>query len=264
MHVTMVQFDASASDASQALERLNPLLNDAAPTDLVMLPELWRTGFFQFDRYADQAEPLDGPTVQALADHARRLGCHLFMGSFVERRDGRLYNTSVLIGPDGSTLGAYRKIHLFGYQSRERQLLDAGREVTVVDTAMGRVGLCTCYDLRFPELFRRMVDLGAQMFLVTSAWPAARVDAWRLFARARAHENLAFLLACNGCGPSNGTPLAGHSVAVDPMGVVLCEADDQPAVLTCEIDLAQVTDVRSRFPALDDRVIPVSSAFESD
>ncbi|MCC7409145.1 MAG: carbon-nitrogen family hydrolase, partial [Phycisphaeraceae bacterium] len=105
-----------------------------------------------------------------------------------------------------------------------------------------------------PELYRRMVDAGAEMFLVASAWPAARREAWRLFNQARAHENLAFLFSCNGCGTSGGALLGGHSMFVDPWGKILAEAGEEPCLLTAEVDPAAVADARGRFSALDDRV----------
>jgi predicted amidohydrolase len=262
MRVTSIQLDAGdrpkAAMLDDALAQVAAAASQGA--DLILLPEIWPTGYFRFDRYEDDAEPLDGPTVKAMEAAARDGGCHLFMGSLIERdeRDGRrLFNTSVLIGPEGTVLSTYRKIHLFGYESRERQLLSAGRDVVVARTELGALGLSTCYDLRFPELYRKMMAAGADAFLVTSAWPAARVEAWRLFNRARAHENLAFLVSCNGAGLSAGTELAGHSMVVSPMGEVRAEADKKPQLLTAEIDLADVAAARRQFPALEDRVFDV-------
>lgn len=262
MRVTSIQLDAGdrpkAAMLDDALAQVAGAASEGA--DLILLPEIWPTGYFRFDHYAQEAESLDGPTVHAMRDAARNTGCHLFMGSLIERdeRDGRhLFNTSVLIGPEGTVLSTYRKIHLFGYQSRERQLLAAGRDVVVARTPLGALGLSTCYDLRFPELYRKMMAAGAEVFLVASAWPAARVDAWRLFNRARAHENLAFLVSCNAAGISGGTKLAGHSMVVSPMGEVRAEADEKPQLLTAEIDLADVAAARRQFPALEDRVFDV-------
>lgn len=254
MRVQIHQLDAAVATKAQRLDQVDALVRRQEPADLILLPELWPTGFFRFDGYAADAEPIDGQVVTRMAALARSRQAHLFMGSFVERDGEELFNTSVLLGPDGRVLGAYRKIHLFGYQSRERQLLSAGREPVVVDTALGRVGLSTCYDLRFPELYRHMMERGATVFLVASAWPAARCAAWRLFNQARAHENLAWLIACNVAGESDRTPMAGHSMAVSPMGDIVCEADDQPVCMTFDCDPAAVSEARRSFPALDDRV----------
>jgi predicted amidohydrolase len=262
MRVTSIQLDSGERPKAAVVADAQARVAEAAAggADLVLLPEIWPTGYFGFDRYEQDAEPLDGPTVKAMEQAAREGGCHVFMGSLVERDqyDGkRLFNTSVLIGPAGTVLTTYRKIHLFGYESRERQLLAAGRDVVVARTELGALGLSTCYDLRFPELYRKMMAAGAEVFLVASAWPAARVEAWRLFNRARAHENLAFLVSCNAAGLGGATKLAGHSMVVSPMGEVRAEADDGPQLLSAEIDLAEVAAARRQFPALEDRVFDV-------
>ncbi|MCC7407993.1 MAG: carbon-nitrogen family hydrolase, partial [Phycisphaeraceae bacterium] len=191
MRITSIQLQAVDRPKGQTIEQVLGLIEQARGSDLVLLPEIWPTGYFRFDAYGEEAEPLDGPLVTAMGQAAKAIGAWLFMGSLVERSAAGLHNTSVLIRPDGQVACTYRKIHLFGHQSRERELLTAGHGVTVTQAPWGRVGLSTCYDLRFPELYRRMVDAGAEMFLVASAWPAARREAWRLFNQARAHENLA-------------------------------------------------------------------------
>ena len=131
---------------------------------------------------------------------ARKKNCHIFMGSMVENDGGQFFNTSIFLNPRGNIDALYRKMHLFGYQSKETSILNPGQDVVVVDTPWGVTGFSTCYDLRFPELFRRMVDMGAKFFLVASAWPHIRLEAWKLFNRSRAHENLAFLISCNCAG----------------------------------------------------------------
>lgn len=255
MIVTAVQLADTAQPKPDTLAAVIAHLAAARGSDLVLLPELWPTGYFNFDRYPADAEPIDGPLVTTLREQARVGGFHLFTGSFVERDGGRLFNTALLINPAGQIVGRYRKMHLFGYQSRERQLLSPGDGVTVVDTPWGRAGLSTCYDLRFPEQFRAMLDRGAELFLVTAAWPAARADAWTLFQRARAHENLACLFSAN----MAGGPYAGHSLFIDPTGAILADAGPHPTVLTRELDPSAVATTRQAFPALVDRVMKAPS-----
>lgn len=225
----------------------------AAGADLVVLPEIWTPGYFAFDDYADAAG--QAPTIrERLSQLAGHHGIHLHGGSFVERRQGNLYNTSVLFGPDGATVAEYSKIHLFGYGSREPDVLTPGTSATVVDTDLGRVGLAVCYDLRFPELFREMTDRGAELVLVASAWPHPRVQAWSILAAARAIENQVFLVAANGVGPTlSGPSLCGHSVIHDPWGVPVAQAGDAPTVITTTIDPAAVADARGRLRQLADR-----------
>jgi predicted amidohydrolase len=254
MKLTSIQLQMGDRSKAENVGYALAMLDRAPAGDLVLLPEIWPCGFFAFDRYASDSEPLDGPTVSAFRQKACERRCHLVMGSLVERDGDALFNTTVLIGPDGAIVARYRKIHLFGYQSDEAKLLTPGREVVVVDTPWGRTGFSTCYDLRFPELFRRMVDDGAEIFLIPSAWPSARIEAWRLFNRARAHENLAFLVSCNCAGENAGKRYGGHSMVVDPWGRVLAEGGEEGDIVTAEIDTHDAARARTEFPALADRV----------
>ncbi len=254
MRIASIQLEMADRSKDKNIEHALAALDRVAEADLILLPEIWPCGFFAFERYAAESEPLEGPTVAAFQQRARARRCHIVMGSLVERDAGGLFNTTVFIGPTGEILARYRKIHLFGYQSDETKLLTPGREIVVADTPWGRAGFSTCYDMRFPELFRLMVDRGAEIFLVPSAWPLARIEAWRLFNRARAHENLAFLVSCNCAGENAGKRYGGHSMIVDPWGEVLAEGGESGEIVTAEIDVGQAARARAEFPALADRV----------
>ena len=229
------------------------MIDQAPNSDLILLPEIWPCGFFSFDRYNGDSEAIGGTLVAAFKTVARNRNCHIFMGSMVEKDGQHLYNTSILLNPGGEISARYRKIHLFGYQSEETAILLPGEDVVVADTPWGKSGLSTCYDLRFPELYRRMVDAGATLFLVASAWPQVRLEAWRLFNRCRAHENLAFLISCNCAGANQGKIYAGHSMIVDPLGQVLAEGGQEEGYVSAEIDPHQADAIRQEFPALEDR-----------
>ena len=231
------------------------LVKAQAGTDLVVLPELWPQGGFLYRRWADQAEPLDGPTFSAIAESARSIGAHVHAGSVVERdTEGRLYNTSMLLGPGGDLVATYRKIHLFGFSEGEPELMTAGTEVVVADTPIGRLGLATCYDLRFPELFRALRDRGAEVVLLPAAWPAARVEHWSVLARARAIEDQFVVVAGNTGGDQEGKALGGHTAVFDAQGVVLAEARHAGAeVVNVDVDLTAVHAWRDRFPVDADR-----------
>lgn len=254
MKITSLQLAVNDGAKAQNIARALLLLDKAPASDLILLPEIWASGFFAFERYRADSEPVEGPLVGAFQTRARQRGCHILMGSFVERDGERLYNTTVLLEPQGDVLARYRKIHLFGYESEEKSLLTPGKEVVVVDLPWGRTGLSTCYDLRFPEFYRRMLELGAQFFLVASAWPHARLEAWRLFNRARAHENLAYLISCNCAGVNRGKQYAGHSMIVDPLGQIVAEAAEDECVVHSEIDPGLADSARHEFSFLNDRV----------
>jgi len=172
------------------------------------------------------------------------------MGSLVERDEtGRMFNTSVLLGRDGAVLATYRKIHLFGFGEGEPKLMTPGDDIVVQDG----LGLATCYDLRFPEQFRRLLDAGAEVVLIPAAWPAKRVAHWRLLAQARAVENQSYVVACNTAGEHSGVSMGGGSIVVDPWGAVLAEAGTGEEVLVVDLDLELVARTRSSFPILADR-----------
>lgn len=258
MRITAIQLSVTDDDTPAArLEAVRKAVRVEAErgAELVVLPEMWVPGFFAFDDYASLAEPLDGPTPSALADLAADANVTLCAGSIVERSSAGLHNTMLVYGPDGERIATYRKMHLFGYGSRERELLVPGTEVVTCELGGVRVGLSTCYDLRFPELYRIAVSAGAELFVVVAGWPFPRVDAWRCLARARAIENQAAVVGCNASGRQHGSVFAGASVAYDAWGTPLGELDDRPGVLRVDIDAVAVRSARADFPALRDRVL---------
>jgi predicted amidohydrolase len=249
VHVIQLRYGDDETVAERTA-RVADLVRAQSDADLVVLPELWPQGGFSYDRWEDEAEPMDGPVVEAMRDAARAVGSALHMGSFVERdAAGQLFNTSVLLGADGETLATYRKVHLFGFGEGEPKLMTGGDRVVVHES----LGLATCYDLRFPEQFRLLLDAGAEVVLVVAAWPAKRVAHWRLLAQARAVENQSYVVACNTAGTHAGVPMGGHSIVVDPWGAVLAEAGDHEEVLVVDLDLDLVGSTRSSFPVLADR-----------
>ncbi|MEE9612517.1 MAG: nitrilase-related carbon-nitrogen hydrolase, partial [Desulfatiglandales bacterium] len=215
-------------------------------------------------RYVSEAEDRNGPTLKALKESAKEVGAYVHTGSFVEKNDDRYYNSSYLLSPKGKILGNYRKIHLYGFQSPESQILSRGDKVVVVDTPLGKLGLATCYDLRFPEMFRCMVDRGAEAFLVCSAWPYPRLEHWLMLNRIRAIENQCFLVSADAVGPNQGSLLAGHSMMVSPWGVIMTSGMDDEVTLFAELDLKEVKGARDRFPALADRVDWLNPQLGSD
>jgi len=254
MRVTCIQMEMKDQSTRDNRDDLSEMLEKAPESDLIILPEIWPTGFFRFDRYQKESETIDGPTVSLLREKARERSCYLHMGSFIEKDEDGWYNTSLMFNPKGEIIANYKKIHLFGYQSEEQQLLTAGKTVVTAETEFGIVGLSTCYDLRFPELFRKMVDKGATIFLVTSAWPKVRLEAWKLFCQTRALENLSFLISCNCAGSNEGKQYAGYSMIVSPQGEILSSAGEGGVVLSSEIDPEESISFRKDFPALNDRV----------
>ncbi|MFI0409149.1 carbon-nitrogen family hydrolase [Actinomadura sp. 3N508] len=253
--VALVQVESPGTEPpARRRERVGRMVADAHGAELVLLPELWLPGYFAFDRYAELAEPLDGDTVTAGREWARDLGCFLHLGSVLERTsEGRLHNTAVLIDPVGTVVHTYRKIHVFGYRSRETELITPGDTVGTVASPLGTMGATTCYDLRFPEIWRVLVDAGAETAAVPAAWPARRRGHWRLFTEARAVEQQMLILACNAVGVQEDVALGGASRVVDPWGTVLAEAGDTEEILRWAVDPDVVRRTREEFPVLRDR-----------
>ncbi|MBY8867505.1 MULTISPECIES: carbon-nitrogen family hydrolase [Streptomyces] len=257
MRASLIQIavDEGESVASRR-QRAAALVREQAGADLVVLPELWTTGAFAFEEFEAAAEVLDGPTHEVMAKAASDAGVWLHAGSIPERApEGAVYNTSLVFSPSGDLVASYRKIHRFGFDKGEAVLMGAGREPVTVPLPDTTLGLATCYDLRFPELFRSLVDGGAEILVIPAGWPERRRAHWTLLARARAVEDQAFVLACGTAGAHAGVPQAGHSIVVDPWGEVLAEAGHDEEVLTVEFDPGRVATTREQFPALKDRVL---------
>jgi predicted amidohydrolase len=235
---------------------MTSLISQQRGSDLVVLPELWPNGGFTYASWRETAQPLSGDLVNKMRAAARSVRSVLHAGSFVELHDdGSLSNTSLLLDSEGETLAVYRKLHLFGFGEGEPALMSAGSEVVVAKTPLGSIGLTTCYDLRFPELYRRLLDEGAELVVVPAAWPAARIDHWSVLARARAVENQTPVIAVNTAGTHGGKLMGGRSVVVDARGAVVAEAGENEQVLTTDIDLADTQRWRIQFPALADRCL---------
>ncbi|GGS00574.1 carbon-nitrogen family hydrolase [Streptomyces nojiriensis] len=255
MRASLIQIAVNEGESvSSRRVRVAELVREQAGSDLVVLPELWPVGAFAYEQFETEAEPLDGPTYEAMSKAARDAGVWLHAGSVVERAgDGSLYNTALVLSPAGELAATYRKIHRFGFDQGEAVLMSAGDSLTTVTLPEQTLGIATCYDLRFPELFRGLVDAGATTMVVSAGWPARRRSHWTLLNRARAVEDQSYVLACGTAGTHAGVEQAGHSLVVDPWGEVLAEAGPGEEVLTVDLDPAKVPDTRSQFPALKDR-----------
>ncbi|MFW5948058.1 MAG: nitrilase-related carbon-nitrogen hydrolase [Halolamina sp.] len=267
MTIALAQHRVEADRVGANVDRAVAAVETAAErgASLVCLPEMFNVGYFAFDSYTRNAEGLDGPTIERLADAAAEHDIAVQAGSIVEDlaasaeagfatpTPSGLANASVFLDREGTVQGVYRKQHLFGYDSAETELLTPGESLQTVDFAGFTVGMTTCYDLRFPELYRELVDEGVSLVLVPSAWPYPRVEHWQTLARSRAIENLTYVAAVNGAGEMDGEELVGRSTVYDPWGTPIATCDDDPALVTAEIAPSRVDAVREEFPALRDR-----------
>jgi predicted amidohydrolase len=258
VRVSLLQIEIDSGESVEVRrERVAGLVRAQTESDLVVLPELWTVGAFAAELFAAEAEPVPGgPTAEMMSAAARDAGVWLHAGSVVERdKAGKLYNTSLVFAPDGELRATYRKIHRFGFDRGEAVLMAAGQDITTVSVPSAVLGLATCYDLRFPELFRRLVDAGAGVLVIPAGWPERRREHWTVLARARAIESQAYVLGCGTVGTHAGVTQAGHSIVVAPGGAVLAEAGADEETLTVDLDTALVVKARVDFPVLRDRVL---------
>lgn len=265
--VAVIQM-VSGADVEANLEQAGRLLAEAADAGakLAVLPEnvACMTPDMAHIRSIAEREG-EGPIQRALAAMARRHGLWLVAGTIpLQADDGRLTNTVLVFDELGQTVARYDKIHLFdvdvpgGETHRESAHFAPGREVVVLDTPVGRLGLAVCYDLRFPELFRAMAAQGAELFALPAAFTyATGVAHWEVLLRARAIENQCYVMApAQGGRHPSGRRTYGDTLIIDPWGEVLARQAEGPGVVVAEMDPARLRDVRTRLPALKHRRLP--------
>ncbi len=228
--------------------------------DLVMLGEMFSCPY-ETDLFPDYAEPEGGPTWQALSGLAAEYGVYLAAGSVPERADGKIYNTAYVFDREGQQIAKHRKMHLYdvnipgGCCTRESDTVSPGDACTVFDTEFGRMGLCVCFDIRFPELFLEMDRLGAKVILIPAGFNRTTGPAhWELLFRARAVDSQCFVFGTSVARNEDYSYVVyGHSLAVSPWGEVLGELDETEGILLSEVDLAEVDRVRQELPVVDAR-----------
>jgi predicted amidohydrolase len=252
----------STGDVARNLDRAEALVRRAAAAGAALVATPEHTPFLGASAEKLRlAEPLDGPLCGRFSALARELSLHLLLGSFPETspHPGKVHNTSVLFGPDGSRLAVYRKIHLFdvaladGFCSRESDTVAPGEEPVTVPTPLGVLGLSICYDLRFGELFGKLRGMGAQLIAVPSAFTAATgKDHWEVLLRARAIETQCYILAPAQAGRHGEDgelrESHGHAMIVDPWGEILASVNGEEGFAVAPVDLGRVAKVRAAMP----------------
>ncbi|GAB3671615.1 carbon-nitrogen hydrolase family protein [Actinocorallia lasiicapitis] len=258
MRIGLCQIEVG-DDPRENLAAVRAALAKCPGAELAVFPEATMVRFG--NRLADFAEPLDGPFVTGLRELARERNVALVAGVFEPAGDGRVHNTLVAISETGELVGSYRKMHLFdAYAFAESDVVAPGDEPVTVDLAGTRLGLMTCYDVRFPELARALVDQGAEVLLISAAWASGpfKEEHWTTLIRARAIENTIWTVAV-GKAPDRTDPPAGartgvgRSQLIDPMGTVVTDLGPFPTVRTLAADLTLTGKVRALIPALEHR-----------
>lgn len=228
---------------------------------LVILPEMFNCPYKTtvFSKFAEQYP--GGKTIAMLSEAARQEQIYLVGGSVPELADGAIYNTSFIFGPSGELLGKHQKVHLFdaditdGPCFQESKALSAGRQATVIETPLGIIGVCVCYDIRFPELSRMMVLRGAELIIIPAAFNMTTGPAhWELLLKARAVDNQAYVVGAGQATNEQACYICyGNSAVVDPWGRITAQAGGEETIIYADIDFDLVAKTRRELPLLKHR-----------
>ncbi|MBI5669663.1 MAG: carbon-nitrogen hydrolase family protein [Chloroflexi bacterium] len=261
--VAIVQMKPRLGEAEENLVKMTEMVSKIASqqkVDLIVFPELITSGNELGLRFTELAQRVPGPTVNLLAQRANEYGVFIAFGMVTkERVESVLYNSAVLVGPDGELLDMYNKIHLRG---EERMAFREGFKLPVVPTEIGNIGLMIGYDLAFPEVARSLVLDGAEIICVMANWEAANIDEWKTYVRARAYENSVFIAAANRVGEDVTLNFGGESMVVGPRGQIVAslagetDADTgapQEGFAVARIDLDEVRKFREEFQFIQNR-----------
>ncbi len=253
LKIALGQLDVKLAEPAANLEKARAFAAEAARVnaDILVLPELWTTGY-DLANAARYATDVTAGLFAEMAGIAREYQIYLLGSSLSLPENGGFGNTAVFLTPTGDLLAQYTKLHLFRLMD-EDQYLVPGNQPTLVSTPWGKAGLAICYDLRFPELFRHYALSGASFIFLPAEWPHPRLSHWQTLLRARAIENQVYMIACNRVGTSGDTRFFGHSCVIDPWGELVVEAGETELLLTAEIDLDLVSQVRHKIPVFADR-----------
>lgn len=254
MKLCCIQMNVRAADPEENFSHAEALLINAAKKkpDVILLPELWNTGFAPGQIDANLADK-DGARTRALCGPlAQRFGVNIVAGSVLTHKSGAEYNTAYVFDRAGNCIAEYDKTHLFSPMG-EGEAFAAGNDIVTFALDGVVCGVLTCYDLRFPELSRALTLSGAKILFLPAEWPRQRTEQMTTLLRARAIENQVFAALCNGCGSAFGTRFGGRSAIVDPLGTVLAKAGINERAIFAEIDLEAQERIRTEIPVLFDR-----------
>jgi predicted amidohydrolase len=261
--VAIVQMRPKLGEAEENLVKMSEMVSKIASqqkVDLIVFPELITSGNELGVRFTELAQRVPGPTVNLMAQRANEYGVYIAFGMVTkEKVESVLYNSAVLVGPDGELLDMYNKIHLRG---EERMAFREGYQLPVIPTEVGNIGLMIGYDLAFPEVARSLVLDGAEVLAVVANWEAASIDEWKTYIRARAYENAVFVAAANRVGEDVTLNFGGESAVVGPRGQVHATLANETDPTTgapmegfavARIDLDEVRKFREEYQFIQNR-----------
>ena len=248
MKIGLLQYNPIWESKEENKKKILQLLESEIDVDLLIFPEMTLTGFtMKSDEFA---ESLQGESFKFFSELAISKKTNIFAGVIVKGKR-KSFNTLIHIKPDGKLLKLYRKIHPFSY-SKEDQFFDAGRKPARTKVKSWQVGLSICYDLRFPELYRKYGKKRAHLIVNIANWPITRIEHWRTLLKARAIENQCYVAGVNRVGDAQGLHYNGLTSIYDPMGKEIIEVENEERIIIAEIDKNIVNETRNNFPFLED------------
>lgn len=256
--ILIVQMQSVLGDKEANFDKVNKLLsgNESYCPDLVILPELFATGWF-CDIYSQVAENIENSKIlNFLKDIARKFHSNVIGGSFARfDEDGQVKNTCPVLDRNGNLIAKYDKMHLYSYLGdTENANSVRGKTPVIAKTDIGKIGLTICYDIRFPEIYRCYAYGGADILVNVAAWPLSRKLHWETLSKARAIENQSYMIAVSQTGEiQNGIYNLGHSAVLSPLGETIAALDYQEAVLRAEFDLDTMKQLRESVKTLSDK-----------
>ncbi len=258
VNILIVQMRSDLGNKEKNFDKVKELLSKYknAETDLIILPELFATGWY-CDIYEKVAEKDDNSTtLEFLKNIAKEHKSNLIGGSFVRKdENGEIKNTCPVFDREGKLIAKYDKMHLYSYLGDTENLHSkAGKKPVIANTDIGKIGLSICYDIRFPEIYRCYAYGGADLLVNVAAWPKSRKVHWETLTRARAIENQSFMVAVSQTGEiQNGIYNLGYSTVYSPLGEIIASAKDEEMVIEAKIDFNEMKNLREKVKTLSDR-----------
>ena len=254
MKVCALQWDLAYKDVSKNKRKITEMIETAVmrnKPDVFVLPEMWNVSFFP-DNLEETADKDGEETKAFLSSLANKHQVNIVGGSAAVQSEGKYYNTSYSFNREGDLVHTYNKVHLFS-PSNEHEKFTAGNELGILELDGVKVGVATCYDLRFTEWIRKMALEDIQVLFVPAAWPHPRVAVWETLLRARAIENQFFVVGVNSSGTTDKLNFCGHSTIYDPLGERLTSAREEEKLLWADLDTKSIVKVRRDMPVYKDR-----------
>lgn len=253
MKISLIQLDIAFGNPGVNYAAAELKIREVAEaTDCIILPELWTTGY-DLTRLNDIGDPEGKHTKLFISSLAKEYSINIIAGSVASiNPDGGVTNSMYMFNRQGELIGEYSKLHLFRLMD-EHLYLQPGEAKGLFEVDGIRCAGTICYDIRFPEWIRAHMAQGAEVLFVSAEWPLSRLSHWRALLISRAIENQCYVVACNRAGRDPAHLFAGHSMIIDPWGEIICEASEGEEIISGEIDVQQVHQVRQQIPVFSDR-----------